>query len=70
LIKVLNFELKYCRVSLIFQLFVGLGFAILLYQLLTPIWWLYAVVLLFIGSILFLNQEKIYKIEYLYKKLF
>jgi hypothetical protein len=69
LIKELNFELKYIRVSLIFQLFVGLGLAILLYQLLTPIWWLYAVVLLFIGSIFFLKQAQIYKIEYLDQKL-
>lgn len=69
MIKELNFELKYSRVSLIFQLFVGLGLAILLYQLLTPIWWLYAVVLLFIGSIFFLKQAQISQIEYLDQKL-
>ncbi|MCU4527447.1 hypothetical protein [Acinetobacter pittii] len=69
MIKELNFELKYSRVSVIFQLFVGLGLAILLYQLLTPIWWLYAVVLLFIGSIFFLKQAQISQIEYLDQKL-
>ena len=69
MIKELNFELKYSRVSVIFQLFVGLGLAILLYQLLTPIWWLYAVVLLFISSIFFLKQAQISQIEYLDQKL-
>ena len=65
MIKELNFELKYSRVSVIFQLFVGLGLAILLYQLLTPIWWLCAVILLFIGFIFFLKQAQISQIEYL-----
>ncbi len=69
MIKELNFELKYSCVSVIFQLFVGLGLAILLYQLLTPIWWLCAVVLLFIGSIFFLKQAQISQIEYLDQKL-
>lgn len=69
MIKELNFELKYSRVSVIFQLFVGLGLAILLYQLLTPIWWLCAVILLFIGFIFFLKQEEISQIEYLDQKL-
>lgn len=69
MIKELNFELKYSRVSVIFQLFVGLGLAIMLYQLLTPIWWLCAVVLLFIGSIFFLKQAQISQIEYLDQKL-
>lgn len=69
MIKELNFELKYSRISVIFQLFVGLGLAILLYQLLTPIWWLCAVVLLFIGSIFFLKQSQIFQIEYLDQKL-
>jgi hypothetical protein len=69
LIKELNFELKYSRVSVIFQLFVGLGLAILLYQLLTPIWWLCAVILLFIGFIFFLKQAQISQIEYLDQKL-
>lgn len=69
MIKELNFELKYSRVSVIFQLFVGLGLAILLYQLLMPIWWLCAVVLLFIGSIFFLKQAQISQIEYLDQKL-
>ncbi len=69
MIKELNFELKYSRVSVIFQLFVGLGLAILLYQLLTLIWWLCAVILLFIGSIFFLKQAQISQIEYLDQKL-
>jgi hypothetical protein len=69
LIKELNFELKYSLVSVIFQLFVGLGLAILLYQLLTPIWWLCAVILLFIGFIFFLKQAQISQIEYLDQKL-
>ncbi|MEO9302025.1 hypothetical protein ABI223_09735 [Acinetobacter pittii] len=69
MIKELNFELKYSRVSVIFQLFVGLGLAILLYQLLTPIWWLCAVILLFIGFIFFQKQAQISQIEYLDQKL-
>ncbi len=69
MIKALNFELKYSRVSVIFQLFVGLGLAILLYQLLTPIWWLCTVILLFIGFIFFLKQAQISQIEYLDQKL-
>lgn len=69
MIKELNFELKYSRVSVIFQLFVGLGLAILLYQLLTPMWWLCAVILLFIGFIFFLKQVQISQIEYLDQKL-
>lgn len=69
MIKELNFELKYSRVSVIFQLFVGLGLAILLYQLLMPIWWLCAVILLFIGFIFFLKQAQISQIEYLDQKL-
>ncbi|MBF9202540.1 hypothetical protein [Acinetobacter pittii] len=69
MIKELNFELKYSIVSVIFQLFVGLGLAILLYQLLTPIWWLCAVILLFIGFIFFLKQAQISQIEYLDQKL-
>ncbi|WP_336940736.1 hypothetical protein [Acinetobacter pittii] len=69
MIKELNFKLKYSRVSVIFQLFVGLGLAILLYQLLTPIWWLCAVILLFIGFIFFLKQAQISQIEYLDQKL-
>lgn len=69
MIKELNFELKYSRVSVIFQLFVGLGLAILLYQLLTPIWWLCAVILLFIGFIFFLKQAQISQIEYLDQKI-
>ncbi|MEO4210014.1 hypothetical protein [Acinetobacter pittii] len=69
MIKELNFELKYSRVSVIFQLFVGLSLAILLYQLLTPIWWLCAVILLFIGFIFFLKQAQISQIEYLDQKL-
>lgn len=69
MIKELNFELKYSRVSVIFQLFVGLALAILLYQLLTPIWWLCAVILLFTGFIFFLKQAQISQIEYLDQKL-
>lgn len=69
MIKALNFELKYSRVSVIFQLFVGLGLAILLYQLLTPISWLCTVILLFIGFIFFLKQAQISQIEYLDQKL-
>lgn len=69
MIKELNFELKYSRISVIFQLFVGLGLAILLYQLLTPIWWLCAVILLFVGFIFFLKQAQISQIEYLDQKL-
>lgn len=69
MIKELNFELKYSRVSVVFQLFVGLGLAILLYQLLTPMWWLCAVILLFIGFIFFLKQVQISQIEYLDQKL-
>ncbi|MEO4177035.1 hypothetical protein ABH298_12645 [Acinetobacter pittii] len=69
MIKELNFELKYSRISVIFQLFVGLGLAILLYQLLTPMWWLCAVILLFIGFIFFLKQAQISQIEYLDQKL-
>lgn len=69
MIKEINFELKYSRVSVIFQLFVGLSLAILLYQLLTPIWWLCAVILLFIGFIFFLKQAQISQIEYLDQKL-
>ncbi len=69
MIKELNFELKYSLVSVIFQLFVGLGLAILFYQLLTPIWWLCAVILLFIGFIFFLKQAQISQIEYLDQKL-
>ncbi|KRI53131.1 hypothetical protein [Acinetobacter pittii] len=69
MIKELNFELKYSRVSVIFQLFVGLGLAILLYQLLMPIWWLCAVILLFIGFIFFLKQARISQIVYLDQKL-
>lgn len=69
MIKELNFELKYSRVSVIFQLFVGLGLAILLYQLLTPIWWLFAVILIFIGFIFFLKQTQISQIEYLDQNL-
>ncbi|NUF14239.1 hypothetical protein [Acinetobacter lactucae] len=69
MITELIFELKYSRVSVIFQLFVGLGLAILLYQLLTPIWWLCAVILLFIGFIFFFKQAQISQIEYLDQKL-
>lgn len=69
MIKELNFKLKYSRVSVIFQLFVGLGLAILLYQLLTPMWWLCALILLSISFIFFLKQTRISQIVYLDQKL-
>lgn len=69
MIKELNFKLKYSRVSVIFQLFFGLGLVILLYQLLTPIWWLCALILLSISFIFFLKQTRISQIVYLDQKL-
>jgi len=68
LIKELNFELKYSRFSIIFQLFIGLSLAILLYQLLSPIWWLSAVILLFNSFLFFLRQSRISQIAYLDQK--
>jgi len=68
LIKELNFELKYSRFSIIFQLFIGLSLAILLYQLLSPIWWLIALILLSISFLLFLKQSRISQIAYLDQK--
>jgi len=68
LIKELNFELKYSRFSIIFQLFIGLSLAILLYQLLSPIWWLIAFILLSISFLFFLRQSQISKIAYLDQK--
>jgi len=68
LIKELNFELKYSRFSIIFQLFIGLSLAILLYQLLSPMWWLFSLILLSIGFILFLKQSRISQIAYLDQK--
>ena len=68
MIKELNFELKYSRFSIIFQLFIGLNLAILLYQLLSPIWWLIAVILLSISFLLFLKQPRISQIAYLDQK--
>lgn len=69
MIKELNFELKYSRFSIIFQLFIGLSLAILLYQLLSPIWWLIAVILLSISFLFFLKQSRISQIAYLDQKL-
>ena len=68
MIKELNFELKYSRFSIIFQLFIGLSLAILLYQLLSPIWWLIAFILLSISFLFFLRQSQISKIAYLDQK--
>lgn len=68
MIKELNFELKYSRFSIIFQLFIGLSLAILLYQLLSPIWWLIAFILLFISFLIFLRQSQISQIVYLDQK--
>jgi len=68
LIKELNFELKYSRFSIIFQLFIGLSLAILLYQLLSPIWWLITFILLSISFLFFLRQSQISQIAYLDQK--
>lgn len=68
MIKELNFELKYSLFSIIFQLFIGLSLAILLYQLLSPIWWLIAVILLSISFLFFLKQSRISQIAYLDQK--
>jgi len=68
LIKEFNFELKYSRFSIIFQLFIGLSLAILLYQLLSPIWWLIAFILLSISFLFFLRQSRISQIAYLDQK--
>ncbi|WP_309951849.1 hypothetical protein [Acinetobacter calcoaceticus] len=68
MIKELNFELKYSRFSIIFQLFIGLSLVILLYQLLSPIWWLIAFILLSISFLFFLRQSRISQIAYLDQK--
>ncbi|WP_227558537.1 hypothetical protein [Acinetobacter calcoaceticus] len=68
MIKELNFELKYSRFSIIFQLFIGLSLAILLYQLLSPIWWLITFILLSISFLFFLRQSQISQIAYLDQK--
>lgn len=68
MIKELNFELKYSRFSVIFQLFIGLNLAILLYQLLSLIWWLIAIILLSISFLFFLRQSRISQIAYLDQK--
>lgn len=68
MIKELNFKLKYSRLSIIFQLFIGLSLAILLYQLLSPIWWLIAIILLSISFLFFLKQSRISQIAYLDQK--
>lgn len=68
MIKEFNFELKYSRFSIIFQLFIGLSLAILFYQLLSPIWWLIALILLFISFLFFLRQSQISQIAYLDQK--
>ncbi|MGB9038199.1 MAG: hypothetical protein WCC23_06755 [Acinetobacter calcoaceticus] len=68
MIKELNFELKYSHFSIIFQLFIGLSLAILLYQLLSPIWWLITFILLSISFLFFLRQSQISQIAYLDQK--
>ncbi len=68
MIKELNFELKYSRFSIIFQLFIGLSLAILLYQLLSPIGWLITFILLSISFLFFLRQSQISQIAYLDQK--
>ncbi|WP_454665854.1 hypothetical protein [Acinetobacter calcoaceticus] len=68
MIKELNFKLKYSRLSIIFQLFIGLSLAILLYQLLSSIWWLIAIILLSISFLFFLKQSRISQIAYLDQK--
>ncbi|UGQ30314.1 hypothetical protein [Acinetobacter calcoaceticus] len=68
MIKELNFELKYSRFSIIFQLFIGLSLAILLYQLLSPIGWLIAFILLSISFLFSLRQSRISQIAYLDQK--
>ncbi|WP_227574866.1 hypothetical protein [Acinetobacter calcoaceticus] len=68
MIKELNFELKYSRFSIIFQLFIGLSLAILIYQLLSPIWWLIALILLSISFLLFFKHSRISQIAYLDQK--
>ncbi|WP_457970190.1 hypothetical protein [Acinetobacter calcoaceticus] len=68
MIKELNFELKYSRFSIIFQLFIGLSLAILLYQLLSPSWWLITFILLSISFLFFLRQSQISQIAYLDQK--
>ncbi|EKU39774.1 MULTISPECIES: hypothetical protein [Acinetobacter] len=68
MIKELNFELKYSRFSIIFQLFIGLSLAILLYQLLSPMWWLFSLILLSISFYFFLKQSRISQIAYLDQK--
>lgn len=68
MIKELNFELKYSRFSIIFQLFIGLSLAILLYQLLSPIWWVITFILLSISFLFFLRQSQISQIAYLDQK--
>ena len=68
MIKELNFELKYSRFSIIFQLFIGLSLAILLYQLLSPSWWLITFIVLSISFLFFLRQSQISQIAYLDQK--
>ena len=68
MIKELNFQLKYSRFSIIFQLFIGLSLAILLYQLLSPMWWLFSLILLSISFYFFFKQSRISQIAYLDQK--
>lgn len=69
MVNQLNFKLKYSRFSIIFQFFIGLGLAALFYQLITILWWLVAVCLLFISFIFFLKRPQLVQIAYLDQKL-
>ena len=69
MVNQLNFKLKYSRFSIIFQFFIGLSLAVLFYQLITILWWLVAVCLLFISFIFFLKRPQLVQIAYLDQKL-
>lgn len=69
MVNQLNFKLKYSRFSIIFQFFIGLGLAVLFYQLIPILWWLVTVCLLFISFIFFLKRPQLVQIAYLDQKL-
>jgi len=69
LVNQLNFKLKYSRFSIIFQFFIGLGLAVLFYQLIPILWWLVVACLLFISFIFFLKRPQLVQIAYLDQKL-
>lgn len=69
LVNQLNFKLKYSRFAIVFQFFIGLSLAVLLYQLLPILWWLITVSLLFISFVLFLKRSQVAQIAYLDQKL-